>query len=86
MVPLDTISTARSMTGKNRIHMASMQNRPARRATSTTARASSASTANGFSQSTALPALRLAMVCSAWRWCGVATYTTSIDGSAISAS
>ena len=42
---------------------------------------SAAFIAIGFSQSTCLPASAAAMVCSACRWTGVATYTASIPSS-----
>ena len=57
----------------NRDHIASMQKTPRDRARSATSRASAALVANGFSQSTGLPASRASIMCSRWTWSGEAT-------------
>jgi hypothetical protein len=43
-------------------------------------------TPNDFSTRTALPASIARIACSAWKGCGVATYTTSMSGSRTSSS
>lgn len=59
-------SRSRTMCGRKRVHIASMQNTPALRAASTTVRASTAFIVNGFSTSTCLPAAIASRACSAW--------------------
>lgn len=62
-----------SVRGRNRVHMASMHVTPARRAASTTCRASAAFRVNAFSTSTCLPASMACSASSAWWLCGEAT-------------
>ena len=66
--------------------MASMRKRCCVSAAAIMSFACVALSANGFSQSTCLPAERNSNVSAACRECGVATYTASTSGSSASAS
>ena len=57
----------------NRVHIASIRNRPSWRAQATTSSASAAFIVNGFSHSTAFPARRHSSELSLWNGCGVDT-------------
>ena len=73
MVPPRRRTESSRTSGTKRIHMPSMQNTSRARASSTTWRASAASTVKGFSQSTALPASMHRMALSRCAELGVAT-------------
>ena len=61
------------MCGRNRAHIASMRKTPRDRAASMSDTASRAFRVNGFSTSTAFPALIADIAASWWPTCGVAT-------------
>ena len=63
----------RRMAGLVRIHIASIRNRPRVRARLIRSCVEGASSVNGFSQSTGLPAVRQIVVAAWWAECGVAT-------------
>ena len=61
------------MWGRKRVHIASMRNVPRDRAADTSDSASPASSVNGFSTSTALPASIASVAAETCIGCGVAT-------------
>jgi hypothetical protein len=73
MVPSVTSRRTSCISGKNRVHIPSMRKSPLSLASPTTLSASAAFKVKGFSQSTALPALRHSSAFSAWKGWGVAT-------------
>ncbi len=73
IAPAASSSRMRTVCGRKRVHIASMQKTPAARAAPATSAASSPLIVNGFSTSTCLPAAIAASAFCACSGCGVAT-------------